>query len=166
MTRNSWVAGLTARPVQTSAQPGVPMLPAIDPITALRDLVIYARSTGQIDPAIADKFDAAITRMATDGLGFEKAMGWTPGRGGRHKTPRARLVRAARTKVIYTLIAPLLDKNRNEQAEAVFKIVNGEKAALSVDAHQALANLKAVGGALPRSKSGVYTLIADVILAK
>jgi hypothetical protein len=139
---------------------------------------ITPRASSEEDPislmrrALAGERDAVATvragveKWAREGGSFDECMGWRAPPGGRHKTARARLVAAARYKVVRTLIVDVAGENPHRQTQAILPVVAGDAPAPSAEASQALDELRALGANMPRSKGGIYSLVVQAISAK
>jgi hypothetical protein len=136
-----------------------------NPIALMRELERCA-AAGGAGAGLLAKLRAGLARWEREGGTFEHCMGWRVPPGGKHKTARARLLREARRRIVLLLTLNVAGMNPNQQAEAILPIVTGQAAAPNDEARRALEDFHALGGALPRSKGGVYSLVRDVISGK
>lgn len=102
---------------------------------------------------------AGIECWRAQGGTFDACMGWSVPQGGRYKTPRAVAIRVATSRALAELVKPLAGAKPHQQVLKVMQVIRDEAQAPTERARRALAELKALGGELPRSKSRVYALL-------
>lgn len=127
--------------------------PSEDPIAALTTARDVCRGTGELpDPIAAWLAKGFDEWLRAPGASLEQCLGLKPGRGGRFNTPHERSKRAARERVVHTLLAPL-----SGSAWSKAKALHADPATA-----KAFDDLAAGGVDVPRTVKGIHQLILRI----
>lgn len=151
--RNSWASLLPGNAVHSPAQDGGPLerLARIE-CSSTGNIPVPAEDWVWLRQALAD---------AVAGTPAAEAFGFGAGVGRSNRTPRGRLISAARRRAV-TLLIPADAKNPNQATAAVHDVISGRIAPPTPEAAAALAELRRLRDDFPKSKPGIYVIVAEI----